>query len=157
MTMGILTRIWEGNFVYQEPICFSEDAEGHPIGGQLLYLPEQILSVTSFDGSIFYEEGSDYIQKNSQLVLTSHSRIPFLSRDVYCKPFTGVPETAWVRLPNREQYMEVVSDVYRWQILVTYTHKAVWDGFSPVNSSSLLPKSMQKLQNMSMHKRQKRN
>lgn len=35
--MGILTRIWEGNFVYQEPICFSEDAEGHIAGGQLLY------------------------------------------------------------------------------------------------------------------------
>ena len=33
--MGILTRIWEGNFVYQEPICFSEDAEGHIAGGQL--------------------------------------------------------------------------------------------------------------------------
>ena len=37
--MGILTRIWEGNFVYQEPICFSEDAEGHIAGGQLLYQP----------------------------------------------------------------------------------------------------------------------
>lgn len=40
--MGILTRIWEGNFVYQEPICFSEDAEGHIAGGQLLYQPEHI-------------------------------------------------------------------------------------------------------------------
>ena len=40
--MGILTRIWKGNFVYQEPICFSEDAEGHIAGGQLLYQPEHI-------------------------------------------------------------------------------------------------------------------
>lgn len=145
--MGILTRIWEGNFVYQEPICFSEDAEGHITGGQLLYQPEHILSVTSFDGSVFYEEGTDYIREDSRLVLTKHSRIPVLSRGIYCKPFTGVPETAWVRLPDGEHYMEVVSDVYRWQILVTYTHKTVWDGFSPVNSSSLLPQSMQKLQN----------
>ena len=117
--MGILTRIWEGNFVYQEPICFSEDAEGHIAGGQLLYQPEHILSVTSFDGSVFYEEGTDYIREDSRLILTEHSRIPILSRDIYCKPFTGVPETAWVRLPDGEHYMEVVSDVYRWQILVT--------------------------------------
>ena len=33
--MGILTRIWKGNFVYQEPICFSEDAEGHIAGGHI--------------------------------------------------------------------------------------------------------------------------
>ena len=145
--MGILTRIWEGNFVYQEPICFSEDAEGHIAGGQLLYQPEHILSVTSFDSSVFYEEGTDYIREDSRLILTEHSRIPILSRDIYCKPFTGVPETAWVRLPDGKHYMEVVSDVYRWQILVTYTHKTVWDSFSPVDSSSLLPQSMQKLQN----------
>ena len=105
------------------------------------------MSVTSFDGSVFYEEGTDYIREDSRLILTEHSRIPILSRDIYCKPFTGVPETAWVRLPDGEHYMEVVSDVYRWQILVTYTHKTVWDSFSPVDSSSLLPQSMQKLQN----------
>ena len=87
--MGILTRIWKGNFVYQEPICFSEDAEGHIAGGQLLYQPEHILSVTSFDGSVFYEEGTDYIREDSRLILTEHSRIPILSRDIYCKPSTG--------------------------------------------------------------------
>lgn len=145
--MGILTRIWEGNFVYQEPICFSEDAEGHLTGGQLLYQPNQILSVTSYDGTVFYEEGIDYIKEASGLILTEHSRIPFFSRDIYCKPFTGVPETAWVRLPDEQHYIEVISDVHRWQPLVTYTHKSVWDGFSPSNTSFSLPRSMKKLQN----------
>lgn len=52
--MRFLQPIWDGSFVYQEPICFSADKDGCPIGGALLYQPEEILSVTSFDGSVLY-------------------------------------------------------------------------------------------------------
>ena len=48
--MEILSRIWEGNLIYKEPVCFSEDAKGHSIGGNLLYQPTQILSVTYSHG-----------------------------------------------------------------------------------------------------------
>ena len=145
--MEILSRIWEGNLIYKEPVCFSEDAKGHYIGGNLLYQPTQILSVTSFDDTIFYREGKDYKLEGQKLILTENSQIPFLSRDVYCKTFTGVPETAWVRLPDGQQYIEVISDIYRWQVLVTYTHNSFWNGFYPADRSSFLPKSIRKLQN----------
>lgn len=57
---------------------------------------------------------------------------------MHCKPFTGVTETEWVRLPGGEAYMEIVSDIYRWQTLVTYTHRDSWDGFQPEACSASL-------------------
>lgn len=57
---------------------------------------------------------------------------------MYCKPFTGVTETEWVRLPGGEACMEIVSDIYRWQTLVTYTHRDSWDGFQPEACSASL-------------------
>lgn len=143
--MGILQPIWDGTFVYREPVCFSADKDGRPTGGTLLYQPEEILSVTSFDGSVFYQPVRDYTANGRQLVRTEASRIPYLERSVYCKPFTGVPETAWVRLSGGKAYMEVVSDVYRWQTLVTYTHRDKWAGFQPKTCGESLPRSMEKL------------
>ena len=137
--MGILQPIWDGTFVYREPVCFSADKDGRPTGGTLLYQPEEILSVTSFDGSVFYQPVRDYTANGRQLVRTEASRIPYLERSVYCKPFTGVPETAWVRLSGGKAYMEVVSDVYRWQTLVTYTHRDKWAGFQPKTCGESLP------------------
>ncbi len=52
--MPLLNRIWRGDTVYQEPVCFSEQ-----------------------------------------------SRIPFLHRSAYIRPYTGQTETAWLRLPGR--------------------------------------------------------
>lgn len=143
--MGILQPIWDGTFVYREPVCFSADKDGRPTGGTLLYQPEEILSVTSFDGNVFYQPVRDYTANGRQLVRTEASRIPYLERSVYCKPFTGVPETAWVRLSGGKAYMEVVSDVYRWQTLVTYTHRDKWAGFQPEACGESLPRSMEKL------------
>lgn len=31
--MGILQPIWDGTFVYREPVCFSADKDGRPTGG----------------------------------------------------------------------------------------------------------------------------
>lgn len=143
--MGILQRIWNGSFVYQEPICFTTNGIGQAIGGALLYFPDKILSVTSFDGSIYYEENRDYIVIGNKLLRTKISQIPYLDRSMYCKPFTGDPEKAWVRLPDEKEYIEVVSDIYQWQVLVSYTHKAAWDGFKPESNLVQLPKSTNKL------------
>ena len=129
--MGILQRIWNGTLVYQEPICFSTNVKNQPIGGSLLYFPDKILSVASFDGSVYYEANQDYVVIGKNILRTETSQIPFIDRNIYCKPFTGISETAWVRLPGEKEYIDVVSDIYRWQVLVTYTHKTAWNGFKP--------------------------
>lgn len=145
--MGILEKIWESNTVYQEPVCFSEDEKGAPIGGKLLSPPAEIIEVRSSDGQTIYQEGDDYLIEPWGIRRTGASRIPFLHRDVYCKPFAGQPETVWVRLPGGQQYMEVVPDVYRYQVLVTYRRAGTWDGFMPVSQMYRLKGTEERLRN----------
>ncbi len=129
--MKITPKVWIGDIVYQEPVCFSTDATGHLIGGHLLYSPNEILQVSSFDGQIVYKAGIDYKMDLQGISRTEKSAIPFLAREEYCKPFAGQENTAWVRLPGGQQYIEVLSEIYRYQVLVTYRHKGIWKGFKP--------------------------
>lgn len=144
--MDILEKVWKGGTILQEPICFSTNGEGMDIGGKLLYSPSEILEVCSFDGKIHYREGKDFLKKPYGISRTEKSQIPFLSRDVYCKPFTGKPETVWVRLPNGKQYMEVISDVYRYQTSVTYRTDEIWKGFMPESQAHRLEHTIHRLQ-----------
>ncbi len=137
--MQILKKVWEHNIVYQEPICFSEDINGIPSGGTLLFSPSKIISIVSYDGKIKYQENIDYIVVGKKIVRTAQSQIPFFPRSMYCKPYVGENETNWVRLPSGTEYMDVVSDVYRWQVLVTYEHDLRWDGLIPPNRAAQLP------------------
>lgn len=129
--MGYLDKIWQGNVIFEEPICFSTDANGNPIGGTLLYPPKSIQRVTSYDGRTHYVAGKDYVLEGQSLHRLPGSRIPFLDRDIYCKPYTGVQETDWVRLPGGKEYMDVVDQVHQYQVLVTYEHDAIWQGEAP--------------------------
>lgn len=125
--MTLLSRIWKNDTVYQEPVCFSEDAFGAPLGGTLIYRPSRVLEAVSWDGQIRYEEGLDYQVSGSRILLTKQSRIPFLNRSVYIKPYTGQAETAWLRLPGGTEYAQIFPDIYRYQILVTYRHEERWE------------------------------
>lgn len=40
-------KIWEGDTVYFETICFMEQEDGSIVSGTLLYAPDKILSVSS--------------------------------------------------------------------------------------------------------------
>ena len=139
--MDILDKIWSGNTVYQEPVCFTTDEVGMPLGGKLLYPPAQILSVASYDDAALYQQQRDYALDPRGIRRTEDSRIPFLPREVYCRPYTGRPETAWVRLPGGVSYMEVVGEIYRWQTLITYRHAGEWNGPKPASQLSRLPRT----------------
>lgn len=143
--MGYLDKIWQGNVIFEEPICFSTDVNGNPIGGTLLYPPKNIQSITSYDRKICYVAGEDYILEGRNICRLPDSLIPFLSRDIYCKPYTGDPQTDWVRLPDEKEYMEVVDRVHQYQVLVTYEHDATWPGAIPGADPQKLLKFHQKL------------
>lgn len=136
--MSYLDPIWTGNTIFEEPICFSTNADKQPIGGMLLYSPTEILRITSFDRKITYIEGIDYLLCGNTIIRLEGSSIPYLSRSIYCKPFVGIPETAWVRLPGGKEYMEVVSNVHEYQVLVTYRHSEKWKMAFPMNESHRL-------------------
>lgn len=136
--MGCLENIWQGSQVFEEPVCFSSDGNGMPIGGTLLYAPVRILRVTSWDRETVYEEGRDYLLEGRHIRRTADSRIPYLPREVYCKAYAGVRETDWVRLPGGREYMEVVDTVYRYQVLVSYVHSGSWQGEVPAGDPGKL-------------------
>lgn len=50
-------KIWEGDTVYFETICFMEQEDGSIVSGTLLYAPDKILSVRSHNLQTVYEEG----------------------------------------------------------------------------------------------------
>lgn len=143
--MEILEKIWEGNTVYQEPVCFSADGNGGAVGGKLLCPPKEIIKVCSYDGQICYREGEDYLVEPWGIRRTGRSRIPFLPREIYCKQLVGHPEKAWLRLPGSQHYIEVMPDVYRYQVLVTYRNAESWNGFTPESQLSRLRHTAERL------------
>lgn len=137
--MNWLDKIWEGNTVFEEPVCFAEEADGTVSGGTLLYRDiTKIISVTAFDGTV-YEKGVDYELEGNRIVRLPESRIPVLTRDTYVKPYTGDPETTWRCLPGKEEYAEVVNKIYEYQPRVTYEHADAWNDFVPADMSDRLP------------------
>ena len=143
--MELFEKFWDTARISQEPVCFAERDDGTFSGGCLLFPPYAIEAVTSHDGTVHYLEGRDFLLDGERLIRTPASRIPVLPRGEYCRPYDGARETAWLRLPDGERYLAIFPDVFRYQILVTYSHSAHWEGVVPPDSSAALTRSKNKL------------
>lgn len=117
-----LAPIWQGERMWEESLCFYEDGIGEIRGGKLLYEPED-LRLTNHDATIEYELHKDYELEGRCVKLLPGSRIPVLARAIYCKPYEGVEWTDWLRLPDGKALIMICPEVYRYQILATYSHK----------------------------------
>lgn len=142
---NFLDKLWKGNTVFEEPVCFSELDASELIGGSLLYAPTEILKVTSLDGAHLYEINKDYNLEGHKIVRTKTSTIPFLPRDLYCVPYTGETDTAWIRLKDQKRYIKVFPEITDYQVLVTYRHTDTWRGSTPCNQISFLPHALKRL------------
>ncbi len=140
-----LDKIWKGKMVYEEPICFSELDNGNLVGGDLLYPPTKLLKLCSPDGKCIYEENKDFYLHQNKIFRTNNSAIPFLSRNIYCIPYTGAADTAWLRLKDGERYIKEFLEVTNYQVLVTYRHEGEWEGSTPNNQLSFMPRFAKKL------------
>ena len=69
--------IWKGKYVYNETVMFV----GMEDQAALLYTPDEILSVTSYDLKTTYEKGKDYDVVDGKLVLLEGTSIPVISFD----------------------------------------------------------------------------
>ncbi len=122
-----VTPFWEGNIVYNETVMFVGETEA-----PLLYTPERILSVRSFDLATEYEVGKDYTVKDGKLCLTEGTRIPSFSLEEY---YPAEPIQGKCLASNVEGHPYIFfsegSTVFQRQIHVTYTHKDAWDRFVP--------------------------
>ena len=122
-----LSPLWKGNTVYYETVMFVGE-EAAP----LLYFPEQILSVTSFDLETEYRQGEDYLVRDGKLVRLPEGKIPvFTEEEFYPEQPTEIRKL--ISSVPGHQYLLFCDDKTLWhhQIHVTYTHKDKWSGFLP--------------------------
>lgn len=128
--------------VVNETVLFMEDEETKT----LLYKPDKIVSVTSYDGKITYEEGVDYELKDGKLVLLSGSSIPCINKsDYYPAEQTGVTIYLEENISYAPLYWGDGDAMTKWQVCVNYTHSDSWVGYKQESNSDRYSNFVQKL------------
>jgi len=143
-----LSPVWKGNTVYNESITFIPDPKTHEITpAPLLYTPQNVISVKSYDLQTEYKEGVDYAVENGKIRLLEGGGMSAWDYDEYYSPDEGYYKISWLEPEGR--YIHFGSGDYqeRHQYYVTYTHEGVWEGVVPQYSGLLLPKTTEKLKN----------
>lgn len=123
---------YQGNTVYGETVMFIDRDDRK----QLLFDPDEILSVRSYDLETEYVRGKDYdLDADGRLILAEGSSIPCITEEV----FYGAGADSILVTKNRDgkpvkTYWGEGETMTRWQISVTYTHSGKWSGFRQENS-----------------------
>ena len=136
-----LYPLWEGTTIYNETLWFADTAEA-----PLLYTPDRVLSVRSYDLKTTYTEGEDYVVDGKSIVVTPDTKIPHMSREEY---FPVNPPSSIV-LPTADGkywYIAEGSDISSRQVVVTYAHSDRREWKMPLDESAKFPKTMAKLEN----------
>jgi len=126
---------WKGNIVYNETIMFVGETEA-----PLLYYPDKVLSVRSYDLVHEYEEGVDYEVRDGKIVLLEGTKIPSFTLEEF---YPAKPELslAQVQLCNVTGHPYILfsegSFFFKRQIHVTYAHTDTWNGAIPQKSEKL--------------------
>jgi len=125
---GLMQPIWQGPEVSNEAVLLTSSENG-PATGTLMFAPTQILSVTSYDGSVQYREGADYTVQGRTLTAVAGSAISQIHDSDLQQG-----ELAWNVVGGK-------------QILVTYRHSGRWTGPVQPYVGDQLPRTMQLLRN----------
>ncbi len=120
-----MSPIWDGRVVHNETVMFVGMEDKAP----LLYTPDKIISVRSYDLAIEYEEGIDYKLEDGKLVLLEGTRIPVCPLETYYSVHNNMPylSTMYNGQMTQTMYGEGTT-MTRWQVAVTYKHSDTWDG-----------------------------
>ncbi len=125
----LMEPIFDGNVVKKETMMFLDYGQKK----SLLYRIDEILEVTSYDGSRTYQRGKDYDLDKGRIVLLEGSAIPCITSMVYY----ASPEIYWGEGTTMTQ----------WQVCVTYTHSEEWAGFQQPCHADVYERLIQKLEN----------
>lgn len=120
---------WEGNIVYNETLLFVGKDDMAP----LMFSPEEILSVRSYDLKTEYVEGIDYIVRDGCICLTENTSIPYFEETEY---YPLVPEEGKAfgcTEPGHPFILFGEGDTFcSRQIAVTYKHNERFRGQKPL-------------------------
>jgi lysophospholipase L1-like esterase len=114
---------WKGGLVSNETVLLYSE-QGAPAAGRLLYQPDRIVSIRSFDLKTPYQEGRDYTLTGRTLTRVSGSRMPYRADTSFDQK-----DFAWFNLQSQ------------W-VVVTYTHHDPWKGPQPAYKGNLLPRAV---------------
>ena len=125
---GIMQNMFDGNRMVYETVMFIDYGQQK----QLLYTPDEIIAVTSYDRTVTYVQGVDYDLIDGCLVLLEGSSIPCITSDrYYGGPATGMQDICYTYRDGVlvSTYWGENDSMTKWQINVEYTHSEEWDGF----------------------------
>lgn len=126
-TEQYLRPFWKTDTVYNETVLMYADS-GKQAAGRLIYMPEKIISVKSFDGKIRYHLNKDYSFTGRKIKSSAESDMP-----VVADTFFEKHNAAWYDIQSK------------W-VVITYTTKEKWKGPTPVFRGKGLPLSLARLQ-----------
>lgn len=115
----IMQNIFGGTQSLNETVMFLDKGDVK----SLLFPIKSIVSVTSYDGKTTYVEGKDYAVEDGKLKVLEGSAIPCITSDKYYN------HTGSLITMNGKPMFWGESQVKAWQVSVTYTHDAAWEGY----------------------------
>lgn len=134
-----LTPFWEGTVVYNETLWFAGEDDFY---APLMYAPDEIVSVMSYDLNKTFRNGVDYVWEkgNKSIVLPEGSAIPHMSYDEY---YSGSMPCTY----GGSIYFSEGSDICSKQVVVTYRHSDTAEWIAPRLEKEKFPKTFSKLEN----------
>lgn len=147
---SVLHVFWNGSAMDREPVLFVQAPGAKVSTAKLLFVPTQIISITSGNGLHTFEAGRDYlwIPGSNTLTLTPNSRIPFKTF-AELHPRKGSPESFGETVDGQSGlfFVEGGAAFQSLQMNVTYDHKEKWKGFAPPSASTNLSRTIARLKN----------
>jgi lysophospholipase L1-like esterase len=119
----LMRSFWKGSKVSGEAVLLTSRI-AEPATGTLMFAPVRILSVTSYDGSVQYRQGTDFTLEGRTLVATADSRMSRISASDLLQG-----DLAWNEIGGK-------------QVLVTYEHDDAWTGPTQPYVGAELPKTL---------------
>lgn len=141
----LLIPIWDTEIMYDETSIMVKDKDGK-IETSLLYEAEEIISVTSYNKTVTYQEGKDWFFEDGKIKLTPDSAIPYFTEDELILK-ESVPEHSFPIPGGYIYYAEGIFFTSK-QIAVTYKCKnGQWKGVKPEYAEKLLPRTFEMFKN----------
>ena len=130
-----MQNIFGGTTSVKETVMFIDKGDVK----SLLYPIKEIVSVTSYDGKTTYEEGKDYVIEDGKLKVTADSSIKVITSEKYYNHAGTLIHI------NGKNIFWGESQVKQWQVSVTYTHDAAWEGYAQESQLEVYQNFVKKL------------
>jgi lysophospholipase L1-like esterase len=140
----LMAPVWDSEIIYDEFLTMVRS--NGVCEAPLLFVPEKVLSVTSADKLMEYEEGRDWVVRGNMLCLTENSQIFAFDEEELIFDECRLEES-FPTIDGKYSLFKEGHFFHDRQIAVTYKKENGNLMFAPRFCGDLLPKTMTKLRN----------